>query len=95
MRRPVRPPTPGEVLGNYIREHPDLTQKGLAARMKFPAHRVRNIVRGRAQVTAAVALRLSKALNTSVQFWLNVQREVDLFDAERKDRRVLRSIRGI
>lgn len=39
------------------------------------------IIKGKRRVTPDTALRLSKALGGSVEFWLNLQQDVDLYDA--------------
>lgn len=43
--------------------------------------RLSEIVNGRRGVTPDTALRLARVLNTSPDFWLNLQQNVDLFDA--------------
>jgi addiction module HigA family antidote len=40
-----------------------------------------NIVNGRASVTAELATRIAEALETSPEYWLNLQNAVDLYDA--------------
>jgi antitoxin HigA-1 len=42
------------------------------------------LVNGRMGVSAEMAVRLSKALNTSPELWLNMQRNLDLWIAEQK-----------
>jgi addiction module HigA family antidote len=42
------------------------------------------LVNGRMGVSAEMAIRLSKALNTTPQLWLNMQQGYDLWVAEKK-----------
>lgn len=58
-----------------------LTQQALADAMAVTRVRVNEIVNGRRGITADTALRLAKALGTSVDFWLRLQLACDLFDA--------------
>jgi addiction module HigA family antidote len=79
-----RPTPPGDVLLHQFLEPEGvvtLTQSALAARMGVPVQRVNGIVRGRRAITAETALRLADALGTTPQFWLNLQANVDLWDA--------------
>ena len=39
------------------------------------------IVNGHAKITPLVAIKLSAALDTSPELWLNAQRNLDIFDA--------------
>lgn len=45
--------------------------------------RLSEIIHGRRRVTPDTAMRLSIALGTSVQFWLNAQMALDLYEAQR------------
>ena len=42
------------------------------------------IINGHSGVSAEMALRLSKALNTTPELWLNIQRDFDLWHAGKK-----------
>ena len=59
----------------------DVTQSELADKAKIPFQRVNQIVKGKRSVTPDTALRLAKVLNTSVDFWLNLQLAWDLYQA--------------
>jgi addiction module HigA family antidote len=58
-----------------------LTQQALAKAMGVTRVRVNEIINGRRGVTADTALRLAKAFDTSVDFWLRLQLACDLYDA--------------
>ena len=45
---------------------------------------VNGIVQGRRAVTAKTALLLANALDTSPQFWLNLQNACDLWEAQQE-----------
>ncbi len=55
---------------------------GLTERLGAPVQRVNTIVNGKRGVTAETALPLSRVLNTSPEFWMNLQSAVDLWNAE-------------
>lgn len=58
-----------------------LTQKALAEHLGCDVKVVNRIVNDRSGVTAAMALKLGAALETTPDFWLNAQRAVDLYRA--------------
>ena len=79
-----REPThPGEMLRREFLLLLGVTQSGLAAAIDVPLERVNEIVRGASGVTPGVALRLSKYLGTSPDFWLNLQLRWDTYHAQR------------
>jgi len=55
-----------------------LTQKKLADHLDIPVQRVNEIVKGRSGISSDTAWLLSGALNTSPEFWLNLQAMYDL-----------------
>ena len=76
-----RPTTPGEVIEEEFLSPMSLSQTALARAMKIPTQRLNLIIRGKRAVTPDTALRLSQCLGASIQFWLNLQHAVDLWDA--------------
>jgi plasmid maintenance system antidote protein VapI len=45
---------------------------------------INQIINGRRAVTAEMALRLARVTSTTADLWLNLQRDVDLYFAQRK-----------
>lgn len=85
---PAQPPVhPGEVLLEEFLKPMGLTQTEAAQRMSIPIVRMNELVNGRRGVTADTALRLAGLLGTTPQFWLNMQAEIDLYEARRKQLR--------
>lgn len=76
-----RPTTPGEIIKEEFLEPLKITQTQLAEAMGIPLQRLNLIINGKRAVTPDTALRLSKALGGSIKFWLNLQQDVDLYDA--------------
>lgn len=73
---------PGDILGQEFLAPLGLSASRLAGEIGLPASAVLAIVRGRRNVSADVALRLSRRFGTSPQFWLNLQNAFDLSTAQ-------------
>lgn len=90
-----RPPThPGEMLLEEFLKPMGMTQVQLAELIHTSYPRVNEIINGKRGITPDTALRLSALLGTSAEFWLNGQRNWDLWHAMRApSARVLKKIR--
>ena len=69
---------PGVILLKAFLEPLEVTQKALAMHLGIPVQRINEIVRGKRGITPDTAWLLSGALNTSPEFWLNLQNNHDL-----------------
>ena len=69
---------PGIILLKEFLEPLELTQKALAMHVGVPVQRVNEIIRGKRGITPETAWFLAEALNTSPEFWLNLQAAHDL-----------------
>jgi len=84
-----RPPThPGEMLLKEFLEPLNLPQTELARHLNWPYARLNEIIKGKRGITAASALDLGEALQTGPEFWLNLQRDWDLWHGEKKHRHI-------
>ncbi len=72
------PTHPGEILREEFLEPLGQTQVALAEHVGVPVQRVNELVRGKRGVTPETAWLLSQALNTTPEFWLNLQAAYDL-----------------
>ncbi len=81
---PVPPISPGEVLRERFLGNLMMTQEQLANAMQVSRLSVNQLVNGRRAVTAEMSLRLARVTATTPDFWLNLQRDVDLYEAELK-----------
>ena len=70
-----------------------VTQRALATAISVPYQRVNEIVNQQRGVTPSTALRLSRFLGTSTDFWMNLQLRWDLYMAQREESSVLKEIR--
>lgn len=80
MSQMFNPPHPGEVLKEYLPEGVSVTEA--AKRLGVSRQAFSAIINGRAGITADMALRLSKALETSPDMWLGMQMQYDLWQAK-------------
>ncbi|HTX03267.1 MAG TPA: HigA family addiction module antitoxin [Candidatus Acidoferrales bacterium] len=79
-----RPPTlPGRLLADEFLGPLGLTVTAFAKHIGVGRDRLSEIIHGRRRITPDTAMRLSIALGTSVQFWLNAQMATDLYEAQR------------
>ena len=77
-----RPPThPGEMLFEEFIKPLDLTQVELARRLEVSYPRLNELIKGKRSVTPDTALRLSRVLGMSADFWLGLQQDWDLWQA--------------
>jgi addiction module HigA family antidote len=81
----ARPPTPpGEILLEEFLRPLGLTQVAAARAMNIPLNRLNELIRGKRGVTADTALRLARLLDTSPEFWMNLQVSCDLYEANKR-----------
>jgi addiction module HigA family antidote len=76
-----KPATVGEILAKEFMQPMGLTQGALAKAMGVPRKHVNELCNDRRNVTAPTALILSRVFGNSPEFWLNVQRRTDLWEA--------------
>ncbi|MBR0874542.1 HigA family addiction module antidote protein [Bradyrhizobium tropiciagri] len=82
MAKRLAPMHPGEVLREEFLIPLSLSAGALAKVCGVPRTRIERITNEETAITADTALRLSKALNTSAQLWLNLQNAYDVQMAE-------------
>jgi antitoxin HigA-1 len=76
-----KPVTVGEVLVEEFIRPMGLTQSALADAMGVPRKHVNELCNDRRTVTVPTALILARVFGNSPDFWLNVQRRTDLWEA--------------
>ena len=68
---------PGEHLAEFIEEL-GISQYRLAKSIGVPPIRINAIIKRRRSITADTALRVGRALGTTPDYWLNLQRMYDI-----------------
>lgn len=84
-----RPPThPGQMLLNEFLEPLELSQKDFATHLGWTYARLNEIINARRGVAAESALAFSDAFKMEPEFWLNLQRDWNLWHAMRKHKNI-------
>ena len=78
----LEPLHPGEVLKEEFLEPMELSQNRLALDIGVPSRRINEIVLGKRGITADTALRLARYFSMSPHFWLGLQMDYELDQAE-------------
>ena len=89
-----KPVTIGEILVEEFMQPIGLTQAALAEAMGVQRKHVNELCKNRRNVTARTALILARVFGNSPDFWLNVQRRNDLWEAMINPRERRRIERG-
>jgi antitoxin HigA-1 len=76
-----KPATVGEILVEEFMQPMKLTQNALAEAMGVQRKHVNELCNNRRNITAPTALILARAFGNSPDFWLNIQRRNDLWEA--------------
>ena len=79
-REPIHP---GEMLLEEFMKPLALTPQDLAAALLVPYPEIAELVGRQRGITTELALRLARYFTTSVGFWLNGQREWEIYHAQR------------
>ena len=82
---------PGAVLKDELEEL-GITPTEFARQIDVPANRVSQIIAGKRGITGDTALRFGHWFRTDPQFWLNLQAQWDLVQAERETGEAIRHL---
>jgi len=94
-RRTYRPPHPGEHLREDFIPECGFTVTTFAKALRVPRRIISELVNERRGVNADMALRLGRLFTQFPEFWLGLQRNVDLWDAEQAIKRELARIKPL
>ncbi len=72
------PTHPGEILLEEFLKPLEITQVDFAEHIGVPVQRVNELIRAKRGVSPETAWLLSQALDTTPQFWINLQTNYDL-----------------
>lgn len=82
---------PGEILSEEFIKPMGITNARLASDLDVPTSRISEIVNGHRPITVDTAMRLAVFFNMEARFWLNLQAEYDVRNAEAKLLPVIRN----
>ncbi len=95
MRERKRPPVhPGHILKNHHLLPLSISLTDLARILGVSRKTISKIVNERGAITPDMALRLSRAFNTTPDLWLGLQQEYDLWHAM-KDSKEWRQVKAV
>ena len=83
-KRELTPTHPGAIIREDFMPDYGLSISTLAEALGVSRQTVNELLRERRALSPAMALRLSRLFGNSPDFWLNAQRAVDLWQAERE-----------
>ena len=83
LKRQMPPAHPGGVLKELFMEPLEIGVKQLATHLDVAPKTISALVNGHQGISIEMALRLSKAFNTSTEVWINMQRDYDLWYARK------------
>lgn len=93
--RTVRPTHPGEMLREDFMPDYGLSVASLALAVGVSRQTINDLLRERRALSPEMALRLARLFGNSAEFWVDAQREVDLWDASRHLASSLEQIRPL
>ena len=87
---------PGEILREEFMKPLNISQNKLARDLDIAVSRVSGIVRENRDVTADTAIRLAAYLQTTPEFWMNLQSAYTLSRTQKEDgEKIIKSIRPL
>jgi antitoxin HigA-1 len=81
-----RPTHPGEIIRYEFLEPLKITQQQLADSIGVTRIRINEIILGKRSITPDTAFRLAKYFNTSADFWINLQMNVNMWDTWQRNK---------
>ena len=82
MIKKRKPTHPGAILREHYIVLLDISITAFAKAIGVSRKTLSKIVNEKARITPKISVRLSKALKTSPELWLNLQQKYDLWEAE-------------
>lgn len=83
-----RPSHPGALIRNVILPETRLTVSELAKRCGVARNTMSKLINERGEVTEDLAIRLSRVLGSTPQFWLGMQSKLNLWELEQQNKRI-------
>ena len=83
-----KPTSPGEILFEEFLKPLGITQRELATHISCDYKVINRIINEKSSVTPEIAMRLSAALDSTPEFWLNAQMAHDLWVISKTKRKI-------
>lgn len=95
MTRMHSPPHPGEVLKDGVFSEAAVSVTDAASALGVTRVSLSRVLNGKAGISAEMAVRLGKWLDTGPEMWINLQAQYDLWNAEQALRSQVQKIRAL
>jgi addiction module HigA family antidote len=95
MSKMHNPPHPGEIVRDILIEATGLTVTAASTKLGITRVSLSKLINCRCNISPEMALRLSIALNTSPEMWLNMQQTYDLWVMEKNRNKLKREVSRI
>ena len=82
-KKKLPPIHPGEILQEELLMPRNISPQELAQILKVPEEQINLVCKGKADITPDLATRLAIYFDSTVEFWLNLQRSYDKENVER------------
>lgn len=89
------PPHAGVILNEEFLRPLGLSLTSAAKKLNVNYQSLRYVIKGKKGISPVLALKLSRLLSTSPQFWLNMQNEYDLWQAVESEKKNLKKIKPV
>lgn len=89
LKRKLPPSHPGEVLRDMFIKERDLTITEVAKGLNVARANLSAVINGHLGISPELAIKLSEAFGNTAQFWVNLQKNYELWHAEQKVNRSL------
>jgi addiction module HigA family antidote len=74
---------PGEIVRDALFSDTDLTVSSAAEKLSVERTTLSRLLNGHSGISPEMAKRLAMLLSTSIEMWMNVQRDYDLYQLEK------------
>ena len=95
MEKIIPTPTISEILKDEFMKPLNLSAYELAKKISVPTSRIQDLLHNRRKVTVDTSVRLGKVFGISPKYFLNLQNDIDLRNAEIKNAKEYDSIQPI
>lgn len=82
VKRTRKPTHQGELIREDLLPETGLTQTKLANLTGVSRRTISEVIHKRRRVTTDIALRLARVFNSTPEMWLNMQQDIDLWEAQ-------------
>lgn len=84
LKRGLPPTHPGEILKEMFIKERNLTITEVAKGLNMARPNLSGVINGHLGISPELAVKLSEAFGNTAQFWINLQKNYELWHAEKK-----------